>query len=125
MLSSDEVELAEEKVADGPDRKKMTTVKEETLIYRDMMVFEKWELQMFETLAPYLNKNPRKVKRVTNVYTMVRSLSKAQDEVETKALRKRLLVWYVPLAQRFQFMMFLTRHHDPAGSFCVSNGQCM
>ena len=84
----------------------------ETLMHPNMMVFEKWELEMFKTLAPYLNKNPRKVKRVTNVYTMIRSLAKAQGEqVNVVALRKRLLVWYVALRYCHRTVAHLMHHY--------------
>jgi KAP family P-loop domain/CHAT domain len=38
------------------------------------------ELQAFETLAPLLRPNPRHLKRLVNVYRLVRSLARARDD---------------------------------------------
>ena len=63
-----------------------------------MAAFEEWELGAFGELAPYMNPNPRKIKRLTNIFTLVRTLMKVPPE-DLRRSRKRLLVWILMCEQ--------------------------
>ena len=53
-----------------------------TLLSDDICSFVKEELNFFVKMSHFFNPNPRKIKRITNIYTAVRMLLPALQEVE-------------------------------------------
>ena len=57
----------------------------------------RFELDLFKGVSPFLNSNPRKIKRITNIYHVVRRImvmNKKQITIEEPLIRK-LLPWII------------------------------
>ncbi|GMH97462.1 hypothetical protein TrVE_jg7207 [Triparma verrucosa] len=79
--------------------------KVETLLQEDICSYAKEEIQAFVDMSNFFNANPRKIKRITNIYTCVRMLLPQLDEDSADAaaekrkeqlqFREKLLAWIV------------------------------
>ncbi|GMH75688.1 hypothetical protein TrST_g3053, partial [Triparma strigata] len=76
--------------------------KVETLLQDDICSYATEEIQAFVDMSNFFNANPRKIKRITNIYTCVRMLLPQLDEDSADAMRKeqlqfreKLLAWIV------------------------------
>ena len=97
-----------EEAGAGPSNADLTehSATGKSLLDQTVMDMKRHEIQAFEAVSPFMNANPRKIKRITNMYRLVRTIimqrtnthAKAKsEEAETaeKLLLHCVLVWIV------------------------------
>ena len=81
------------KVQDEPAPASSSDVKKPvaTLLNDDICAFTEEEIESFIYFSDFFNPNPRKIKRITNIYTCVRML--LPPETSANFFKKKLLAW--------------------------------
>jgi hypothetical protein len=64
------------------------------------------EQQTFDDFAPYLSRNPRRAKRIVNIYRLVRILDKVSQSCLTAARSRQLIKWVI-LTEQWPYRMGL------------------
>lgn len=92
---------------DPPPSASLKSSTQPQVITDSICSFSLSEIEAFNEFAPYANANPRKIKRITNVYTMVRMLlpERVPDE-----FRKKLIAWII-LCEQFPVRMCWIMQH--------------
>ena len=93
--------------------------------YIHILEFSSKEISIFDELSTYLSPNPRKIKRVTNIYRCVRLLSMdyTMTENERFAFQKKLLPWIILLEQwpvRMSWMLQILEDDEQIGGIILT-----